>query len=199
MIERLLARLAAALAASRIPYMLIGGQAVLFYGHARLTQDVDVTLGVDTDEVEAVLAVCRAAKLTPLVKQPSQFARDTHVLPAADELSGLRVDLVFSNTAYERQAIKRARTARVGRATVRFAALEDLIIHKLIAGRPIDLDDTRVLLTKPAPLNTRYIRHWLKAFSMLGTLHHDPLALFQTLAKSSKAARGLRKKLKRQP
>ena len=49
MIERLLKRLAETLEEAQIPYMIIGGQAVLFYGFPRLTQDVDVTLGVDID------------------------------------------------------------------------------------------------------------------------------------------------------
>jgi len=186
MIEGLLARLAKALGAHRIPYMLIGGQAVLFYGHPRLTQDVDVTLGVDTDAVAAILAVCRRVGLRPLVKQPQAFVRDTHVLPAHDARSGLRVDLVFSNTPYEQQAIRRARRARVGRASVHFASLEDLIVHKLIAGRPVDVEDVRVLLDKhPRKFDARYIRHWLTQFAALGTLPHNPLDLFDRLRRST--------------
>lgn len=179
MLDRLLQRLAKALVDARIPYMIIGGQAVLFYGYPRLTQDIDVTLGVDTDAYDAVIAACQHAKLRPLVKQPELFVRDTHVLPTEDAPSGLRVDFVFSNTPYERQAIRRARRAKVGRATVSFATLDDLVIHKLIAGRPIDLEDVRVLLAKhPSKIDARYVRHWLKQVVATGVLDHDPLALF---------------------
>lgn len=182
MIERLLARLAKALAAQRIPYMIIGGQAVLFYGYPRLTQDVDLTLGVDPEAVPAILAVCRKAQLTPLVKDPHAFVRATHVLPAQDRASRLRVDLVFSNTPYEHQAIRRARRVRVGRATVSIASLEDLIIHKLVAGRPVDVEDVRVLMTRRRRnADLRYIRRWLKQFVALGVLAHDPLAAFDQL------------------
>ena len=182
MIEGLLARLAKALGARRIPYMLIGGQAVLFHGHPRLTQDVDVTLGVDTDAVAAILAVCRRAGLRPLVKRPQTFVRETHVLPAHDARSGLRVDLIFSNTPYERQAMRRVRRARVGQVTVPFASLEDVIVHKLVAGRPVDVEDARVLMVKHrGRMDARYIRHWLKQFASLGTLPHDPLASFDHL------------------
>ena len=189
MIEDLLARLVKALAADRIPYMLIGGQAVLFHGHPRLTQDVDVTLGVDTDAVATILAVCRRAGLQPLVKQPQAFARDTHVLPVRDGRSGLRVDLVFSNTPYERQAISRARRATIGRASVRFASLEDIIIHKLVAGRPVDIEDVRVLMAKHhGRIDARYVRRWLKQFTAMGTLPHDPLVTFNRLYRGASSA-----------
>jgi len=44
--ERLIAGVARALGTRGVPYMLIGGQAVLLHGEPRLTQDIDVTPGV---------------------------------------------------------------------------------------------------------------------------------------------------------
>lgn len=186
MIDRLLGRLHRALIRARIPYMIIGGQAVLFYGSPRLTQDVDVTLGIDPDEYTALRTLCERAKLTPLVDQPETFARKTHVLPVRDPASGLRVDFIFSSTPYERQAIGRARHARVGSTSVRFASPEDLIIHKLVAGRAIDVEDIRrLLLTHGRALDTRYVRRWLKSFSELGTLETDPLKTFEQLQRAT--------------
>jgi hypothetical protein len=37
--------------------MVTGGQAVLLYGEPRLTKDIDVTLGVDTDHLARLLDV----------------------------------------------------------------------------------------------------------------------------------------------
>ncbi|MDT8395705.1 MAG: hypothetical protein RRA32_04540 [bacterium] len=45
MFQELIARIAASLNVRKIPYMIIGGQAVLLYGEPRLTRDIDVTLG----------------------------------------------------------------------------------------------------------------------------------------------------------
>jgi hypothetical protein len=39
--------------------MLIGGQAVLIYGRPRLTQDIDITLGIDTDKFQIIENVCK--------------------------------------------------------------------------------------------------------------------------------------------
>ncbi|MDF1536455.1 MAG: hypothetical protein P1S46_08155 [bacterium] len=45
MFQELIASIAASLNVRKIPYMIIGGQAVLLYGEPRLTRDIDVTLG----------------------------------------------------------------------------------------------------------------------------------------------------------
>ncbi len=46
MFEELLKKIGLALDENAIPYMVIGGQAVLLYGEPRLTRDIDITLGV---------------------------------------------------------------------------------------------------------------------------------------------------------
>ncbi|MGC9445267.1 MAG: hypothetical protein ACP5E9_10135 [Candidatus Methanospirareceae archaeon] len=57
------------------------------------------------------------------------------VLPTLDDRSGIRVDFIFSVSPYERQALARAKKVEVQGTLVTFVALEDLIIHKVIAGR----------------------------------------------------------------
>ena len=46
---------------------------------------------------------------------------------------------------------------------VRFASREDVIIHKILAGRPRDLEDVETILRKQK-VDTMYIRQWLEAF-----------------------------------
>ena len=185
MIERLLKRLAENLEKAGIPYMIIGGQAVLFYGFPRLTQDVDVTLGVDIDAYTKVGSVCRQARLKPMVERPENFVRKTHVLPTKDPRSGFRVDFIFSNTPYERQAIARASRVRLGPVRIRIASLEDLLIHKLVAGRAVDIEDVRILLAKHRKkVDLRYLRHWLKQFGSLGILPKNPLLIFDRIRRS---------------
>ena len=52
--EALLARMANALQGRGLSFMVIGGQAVLVHGEPRLTQDIDVTLGVTPDHLDDV-------------------------------------------------------------------------------------------------------------------------------------------------
>ena len=51
------------------------------------------------------------------------------------------MDFIFSTTPYERQAIARAEPVVLAGVPVPFATAEDLLIHKLFAGRPRDLED----------------------------------------------------------
>jgi len=64
--ERLLAALSRELAGAGLPFMMIGGQAVLLHGVPRLTGDVDVTLAAEPDRLPALLGVCATLGLVPL-------------------------------------------------------------------------------------------------------------------------------------
>jgi len=181
MSQNLLTRLARALDEAHIPYMLIGGQALLLYGEPRLTRDVDVTVGLTPHDVKQVLQVARQMALRLLVQDAEDFAQKTWVLPALDETTGLRVDFIFSWTPYEQQALERAREVTVGGYPVRFASPEDVVIHKMLAGRPRDLEDVRSILRKQS-LDLNYIRQWLRAFA--DTLSADYLDRFEAVLQS---------------
>lgn len=166
MISEILERTAAALAAARIPYMVIGGQAVLVHGEPRLTRDIDITLGVSLDRLADVVAAAAAACLAPLV-DPQTFARETMLLPCADATSGVRVDLVLSDSNFERAAIDRAVTVRLGSTDVRFVTPEDLIVHKVVAGRPRDLEDVRSIVARQPRLDRQRVEQTLREFESL--------------------------------
>jgi hypothetical protein len=144
--------------------MVIGGQAVLLYGEPRLTKDIDITLGVGIERVSDVMAVTHRLGLKALVDDAEAFVRDTMVLPVADEESGIRVDFIFSFSPYEREAIGRGKMVRFEDTDVCFASLEDLIIHKIIAGRPRDIEDVRAILLKNPDYDRPYTEKWLREF-----------------------------------
>ena len=179
MFDRLLELLARTFDRAALPYMIIGGQAVLVYGEPRLTRDVDVTLGVDVDRLEDVLGCVRTMGLRPLV-DPERFTRETMVLPCEDPTTGIRVDLVFSFSPYEQVALSRVRAVRVGDTDVKFASPEDLVVHKLVAGRPRDLEDVAGVLGKMPDLDLTYVRDWLGQFEAM--LERPLLATFERLA-----------------
>lgn len=164
MFENLLGRISRQLRLAKIPYMVIGGQAVLLYGEPRLTKDIDITLGVGIEAFEKIKGSVSRLGLTTLPEDPKKFVRETMVLPLLDPGSGIRVDLIFSSLSYERQALQRAKRVKLGKSLIRFASLEDVVIHKVIAGRPRDLEDIKGMLMKNPTYDRRYIRKWLKEF-----------------------------------
>jgi predicted nucleotidyltransferase len=183
MFNQLLERIALSLEERQIPYMVIGGQAVLLYGEPRLTRDIDITLGVGPERLNDVLALARASAWRVLVERPEDFVPRTLVLPLDDPQSGIRIDLIFSFSPYERQALERVRRVSIGRAAVRFAAVEDVIVHKITAGRPLDLEDVRKILLKNAEIDVAYVRNWLAEFGR--SLEKDYVRTFDELLHSS--------------
>ncbi|HTU00383.1 MAG TPA: nucleotidyl transferase AbiEii/AbiGii toxin family protein [Candidatus Sulfotelmatobacter sp.] len=179
MFESLLQRIAIACERAGLPYMIIGGQAVLRYGEPRLTKDIDVSLGLDLDRLPEAQALVDGLGLTPLV-DPQVFTRQTLVLPCLEPETGIRVDLILAFSPYEQEALLRARPAKLGTAEVRFASPEDLIVHKIIAARPRDLDDVRSVLARNPGLDFQYIRQWLREFAQ--ALDQPVLERFDAIA-----------------
>lgn len=169
MIEKLIKRIVKNLDRGGIPYMIIGGQAVLLYGTPRLTRDIDITVGVDTDKFSLLETVCKQSQLKILSVNPETFAKTTKVLPAEEPKIRVRVDFIFSFTTYEKQAMKRVKNVLLEGYTVKFASCEDVIIHKLFAGRAIDEEDVRnILIKNRKKIDIKYIKKWLLKFSDIG-------------------------------
>jgi len=179
MFKKLLKKIANELNAHNIPYMVIGGQAVLIYGEPRLTKDIDITLGVGVSKLNKINSIVKKLNLKILVDE--NFVQNTMVLLVIDEKTGIRVDFIFSFSLYEKQAIKRATDIKFGNTIVKFASLEDLVIHKIIAGRAIDIEDVRSIILKNPDYDAEYIKRWLQEFDK--SLNEKFLKVFQRIVK----------------
>ena len=164
MFELLIKKLAKSLDKLKIPYMIIGGQAVLLYGVPRLTRDIDITLGLDIDNLPAIKKLCAELKLKIKPKDVNEFVEKTMVLPVEDPKTRIRVDFIFSFSAYEKEAIGRAVKVKIKDYPAHFASIEDVIIHKIFAGREIDMTDAENIIRKIGKnkIDITYIKRWLK-------------------------------------
>lgn len=80
----------------------------------------------------------------------------------------LPVDVLVAKTDYQRTALGRARTHTLGpeRAVVPVLSPENVIVHKLISGRAVDMDDVeRILATKPS-LDLSYVERWVAEWGL---------------------------------
>ena len=164
MFELLLKKIATTLSDQKIPHMIIGGQAVLIHGEPRMTKDIDVTLGVGIEELGKIKTLVERMGLEYLISDVEDFVRETMVLPVVEEESGIRVDFIFSFSSYEREAIERAIDIKLKDVTVKFASLEDVVIHKIVARRARDIEDVRSILLRNPNYDVEYIRKWLLEF-----------------------------------
>jgi len=165
--QKILTDIASAFTAAEIPYIVIGGQALLLYGELRMTKDIDITLGVDFDDIERVTHSLPADIFEILGKDYKKFAQETRVLPIKDRQTGIRVDLIFSFSPFEQLAIQRANIVNISSSPVSYASLEDMMVFKMVAGRPRDIEDVRSILIKNSVFDVQYVRHWLAEFESI--------------------------------
>jgi len=164
MLRKLLATIASSLDEAGIRYMVIGGQAVIAHGFARVTEDIDITLGCGPERLQELLAIAARQNWSVMIDEPVPFVQDTMVLPCCDDETGIRIEFIFSFTPYEQIALDRIERKSIGGAEVAFVCAEDLIVHKMVAGRPRDLEDIRVVLLKNPNTDLVYVEKWLRDF-----------------------------------
>ena len=164
MFRQAIEQIARSLENNGIPYMIIGGQAVLLYGEPRLTRDIDITLGVGPENYKKLVDIVTNLGWELLTDDPAEFVRETLILPCEVKDANIRVDFIFSASEYERQALNRVHRVPYGDVSVSFISVEDLIIHKMISARPRDIDDVRLILGKNQQIDNEYILKWLRRF-----------------------------------
>jgi hypothetical protein len=161
--------------------MVIGGQAVLLYGEPRLTKDIDITLGTGIEGLGKIIELVKILSLKILIEKPEDFVKKTMVLPVIDKSTNIRVDFIFSFSLYERQALKRSVIIKINKIEVKFASLEDVVVHKVISGRPRDIEDINSILLKNPSYDKKYIENWLKVFDK--SLNENLLEIFRKILK----------------
>jgi hypothetical protein len=147
-----------------IRWVLIGALAANRYRSSpRMTGDVDLLLadfGEGLNELEGRLIsagwrVTRAdagGELLRLVGEKRRVA-----------------DLLIAGTEYQQIAIDRAITEPVDRELIPVLTVEDVLLHKLIAGRFQDLADIEAILETDPVLDRVYLDHWLEFWDLRST------------------------------
>ena len=125
-------------------WYVFGAQAVIVYGVPRLSADVDVTLALDPDTPERFADDMQGAGFALRVADP-EFVRRTRVMPFVHSATGMPLDIVLAGSGLEDEFLDRAIMTGIGTTTVPVIDPTDLLIAKLLAGRPKDIEDARAL------------------------------------------------------
>ena len=125
-------------------WYLFGAQAVTAYGVPRLSADVDVTVALAPDDPQRFARDMEAGGFTLRVDDP-EFLRRTRVMPFVHVATGMPLDVVLAGSGLEDEFFARAKTMDLGGAGVPVIDIADLLIAKLLAGRPKDVEDARSL------------------------------------------------------
>ena len=146
-----LRRILAALRGLKLDPVLVGGLGIQAWGRIRQTKDVDLLVATGEPDRERVFAAAEAQGLARDPVKPVVVLERTTILRLAftDPKFGIaiRVDLLEASSGYLAEVAGRGRPARVFEEDLRVASCEDLILMKLMAGRPIDRADAADLVS----------------------------------------------------
>jgi hypothetical protein len=134
-------------------FCFIGGLAVLRWGEPRLTRDVDLTIlaghGSEAPAVDVLLD-----RFEPRIDDARAFAVANRVV-LVHASNGVPLDIALGALEFEERAAERASAWSVGDVSLRTCSAEDLVVHKVFAGRDQDwLDVAGIIVRQGAALDT---------------------------------------------
>jgi len=144
----------AALGASGVRYLVVGGVAVVLHGHLRTTADLDLVVALDPDNARRAVAALTGLGFRPRAPVAAEAFVDSAARASwiadkgltvfslwSDRVAGLEVDLFVEEPFDFDAAWARRVTVTLDRTTTTVASLDDLLALKRAAGRPQDLAD----------------------------------------------------------
>ncbi len=168
----------------QIPYALIGGYATQFYGEPRMTHDIDIEIAVDERDATQVFQKL-ATVFHPRIADALEFALQHRVL-LLEASNGVPVDVILALPGYGEQIARRAKRITIAPNAPAVAVIspEDIIVHKLVAHRPVDLQDVQGILRRQgSALDLEYIHTCLAALNEY-VWEHDLLQVFEQLLRT---------------
>lgn len=159
-LEQALQHAVRVLGKQRAPYCVIGALALGAWGQPRTTQDVDLLVLLEGGKRARLLADLERDGFTVDTKwaRYNPMIRDRHIRLLRRTVP---VDLLLPRDAHDEQVLKRRRRKSLGSLRLWVISPEDLILHKLKAGRPRDFEDSlSVIVRQGDRLDLEYLTHW---------------------------------------
>ncbi len=159
---------------ARLPYMLTGSMAMMFYAVPRMTRDIDFVVECRAEDVTRVLDVFQ-----PDCYVSEEAVRDAVSRPGMFNIIhtewAIKADLVVRRqTEYRELEFTRRRTMAVGDLSVAVVSPEDLILSKLDWARDSastsQYQDVVQILMAVTDLDIDYLERWAGALGVLDKL-----------------------------
>ncbi len=146
---------------------LIGGIAVVYLGRPRMTRDIDALFWIEDDEVKTLLQSGAGFGWKPRLPDALEFALENRVLLVWHEATQIEADLSLGMLPFEELATQNARPRDIGGFWVPLPRPEDLVIMKIIAGRPRDIADVEGVLANTPNFDRVGVRVIIREFADL--------------------------------
>jgi len=154
----------------RIPYMIKGGIASIFYGKPRLTHDFDMVVEIEEKNVSNLVTIFEEEFYVSL--EAIQYAIENRSMFNIIHFdSGIKVDFwLLKNDEFDRKRFERRQRHVYSGRRIFFSTPEDVILKKLdwFKGSEIQkhFDDALGVFEIQKELDTGYLSVWAKKLSV---------------------------------
>jgi hypothetical protein len=154
-----------------IPYAVMGGLAVRVYAIPRPTHDADFTIAIHRDRLPELYKEVRKLGYSVPETFDSGWVDTVAGLPLIRfrlylENHAIDVDVFLAESEFQQQIIARRQRVELDNSSLMLVSPEDLILLKLLAGRPRDYTDVQDILFTLGTLDEKYMRHWAKELGL---------------------------------
>jgi hypothetical protein len=157
----------------RLQYLVTGSMATILYGEPRFTNDIDIVVQLNEEQVDALAACLPEGDYFVSRESMLRAVRNHRQFNVIHPASGLKVDVIVpAMDALDRSRFARARQVQPepGRTAV-FASPEDVILKKLqfhaAGGSERHLRDIAgVLKISGTELDLGYIERWVEELGL---------------------------------
>jgi hypothetical protein len=122
-------------------WCLLGAQAAVVHGRPRMTADIDVTVELGGRSVTTMLEALAGSGFASAFAFDDAFVAATRVVPVVHQASGMPVDIMLAGPGLEELFIGAAELTTIAGVEVPVIRAEHLVVMKILAGRPRDLED----------------------------------------------------------
>jgi predicted nucleotidyltransferase len=127
-----------------VHYLIIGGYAVAFHGHPRYTKDIDIWVGMDSENAANIVKALEQFGFTSLGLKESDFLVPDQIVQLG--FPPKRIDLITTASGVDFETCYDSRIqTEIDGIIVNFIDLENLKRNKKAAGRHQDLADIESL------------------------------------------------------
>jgi len=145
-IENVLSRLYNVFEATKIKYVIVGGIAIIHYGHIRATQDIDIIIEDDYSKISQFLGLLKTYEFDVMMDQFQMAYKEKTNISIFDDKSFLRLDIKVADKKREYEVLNNATKQSILGKKLYIAPLEYVLIGKLVyMGNIIDIPISELL------------------------------------------------------
>ena len=144
-LEDILSRLEKIFSAVKIKYVIVGGIAVIHYGHVRATQDIDIIIEDDSSKISQFLGLLRTYEFDVMEDQFYKGYQERTNVSIFDKKGYMRLDIKVADKKREKDVLYNAVLVKILDYNLYIAPLEYVLLGKIIfMGRIDDIPDSEL-------------------------------------------------------